>query len=242
MHKEIWNKYIKGFKFLLPFILIQVLFESVSLNLGFSEYGFFDFFGENFSTFKQSVVNNLAPILFSLFIGSLFHAFLMVVIKALINEKDINYRENLKESLGIYLRYLGLNIITSAILLGVMLLGFSSILLPFSIIFLIYFNVLLTPCESYLIYYDTNPAEALKKGMSLGKEYSGEILLLGIMAGIMIAIIAGIMSVIGIGPKTNLIGYAFVNFVRISIWVYVCMFAMTICKKGEQTEKAILKY
>ena len=57
MYKEVWRKYMKGFKFLLPFILVRTLYESIMHNLGFSTYDFYDFFKGNLSGLKQAVVD-----------------------------------------------------------------------------------------------------------------------------------------------------------------------------------------
>lgn len=244
MHGEVWNNYKKGFKFLLPFILVQVLFESIGFNLDFNEYDFFAEGGnliKNISVLKQIIINEPVPILFDLFIGKLFYSFLMVVIKELLNKKDINYKENFKESLGFYLRYLGINIVIYSISVGLILLGFWGILIPFMVILLIYFNVLLIPCEAYLIYYDTSVGEALKKGMALGKKHFGEILLLGVMVSIILAIIGGVIALVNINPKTNTIGSVLMNFASASVGSYLYMFTMTICKKEEKVEKKIIE-
>lgn len=244
MYGEVWNNYKKGFKFLLPFILVQVFIESTSLNLEFDKYDFFGKGGnliKNLSVSKQIIINEAIPILFYIFIASLFYSFLMVFIKALLNKNDINYKDIFKESLGFYLRYLGLNIIISAISTGLILLGFWGILIPFMVILLILFNVVLIPCDVYLIYYNTSVGEALKKGMALGKKHFGEILLLGVMVSIILAVIGGLMALVNINPKVNLIGSVFMNFVSASIGGYLYMFAMTICKKGEKTAEKIIE-
>jgi len=244
MCKEVWNNYKKGFKFLIPFILVQVLFESTRLNLEFDKYDFFGKGGnllKNLSVSKQIIINEVIPILFYIFIGSLFYSFLMVVIKALLNKEDINYKENFKESLGFYLRYLGLNIIISAISVGLIVLGFWGILIPFMVILLILFNVLLIPCDAYLIYYNTSVGEALKKGIALGKKHFGELLLLGITVSIILAIIGGVMALANINPKINPIGSVFINFASASVGSYLYMFTMTICKKEEKAEEKIIE-
>ncbi|MBM7870768.1 hypothetical protein JOC70_002262 [Clostridium pascui] len=244
MYGEVWNNYKKGFKFLLPFILVKVLFESTSLNLEFDKYDFFGKGGnllKNLSVSKQIIINEAIPILFYIFIGSLFYSFSMVVIKALVNKKDINYKENFKESLGFYLRYLGLNIIISAISIGLIVLGFWGILIPFMVILLILFNVLLIPCDAYLIYYNTSVGEALKKGTALGKKHFGELLLLGITVSIILAIIGGVMALANISPKINPIGSVLMNFASASIGGYLYMFTMTICKKEEKVEEKIIE-
>lgn len=237
MYGEVWNSYKRGFKFLLPFILVKVLYESTSLNLEFDKYDFFGRGGnliKNLSVSKQIIINKPIPILFYIFIGSLFYSFLMVFTKALLNKKDINYKDIFKESLGFYLRCLGLNIIISSISIGLILLGFWGILIPFMVILLILFNVLLIPCDAYLIYYNTSVGEALKKGTALGKKHFGEILLLGVMVSIILAIIGGLMGVSNINPKINLIGSVLINFVSASAGGYLYMFNMTICKKYEK--------
>lgn len=244
MYGEVWNNYKKGFKFLLPFILVQVLFESTSLNLEFDKYDFFGKGGnliKNISVFKQIIINQPIPILFDLFIGTLFYSFLMVVIKALLNKNEINYKKNFKESLGFYLRYLGLNMIIYSISVGLIILGFWGVLIPFMVILLILFNVLLIPCDAYLIYYNTSVGEALKKGMVLGKKHFGEILLLGVMVSIILAIIGGSMALVNINPEANLIGSVLMNFVSASVGSYLYMFTITICKKEEKVEEKIIE-
>ena len=47
MYKEVWNKYTKGFKFLLPFILVKVLCEGIGFNLGFNKYDLYNIFRGN---------------------------------------------------------------------------------------------------------------------------------------------------------------------------------------------------
>jgi hypothetical protein len=243
MYKEVWRKYMKGFKFLLPFILVRTLYESIMHNLGFSTYDFYDFFKGNLSGLKQAVVDNFVPILFQLFVGSLFCAFLMVVIKELINEKRVNYREDLKESLGIYLRYLALTIIMYAITIGVLLLGAFDIIMPIVYIFVTsYLSPILIPCDAYLVYNNTNPVEALKEGTSLGKKYYVEILFLGIIFGVislLLGIIFKMASPIGMDLRTNPMGYACIELIEISVWTYLCMFIMAICKKEEKTVEKI---
>lgn len=244
MYSEVWNRYKGSFKFLLPFILVKVLFESIGFNLEFSEYDFFEEGGnliKNLSAFKQIIINEPIPILFDLFIGTLFYSFLMVVIKVLLNNSEINYKENFKESLSFYLRYLGLNIIIYSISVGLILLGFWGILIPFMVILLILFNVLLIPCDAYLIYYNTSVGEALKKGIALGKKHFGEILLLGVMVSIILAIIGGVMALVNINPKVNPIGSVLMNFVSASVGGYLYMFTMTICKKEEKTAEKIIE-
>lgn len=97
MYKEVWNKYIKGFKFLLPFILVQILFKSTGLNLAFTDYDLFGKGGsliENLSIFNQLIIDNIIPISLELFIGAIFYSFLMITIKSLLNEKNISYGED----------------------------------------------------------------------------------------------------------------------------------------------------
>lgn len=245
MYKEIWNKYKDGFKFLIPFILVQILFQSFDLNLEFTNYDFIGKGGsllENFSIFNETISNNIVKISFELFIGTLFYSFLMITIKALLNERNINYGENFKESIGFYLRYLALNIIIFAISIVLLFFGCWPIFIPFMVILMIYFNIILTPCEAYLVYYNTSAGEALKQGIALGKKYSGEIILLGITISIMLGIIGGIMSVLNINPKTNLIIYIFITFISKNIQIYFYMFVMAICKKEEKIQGEVLGY
>ncbi|WP_027624921.1 hypothetical protein [Clostridium lundense] len=235
MYKEVWNKYMKGFKFLLPFILVHVLFQSTSLNLNLNQY---TFLGGSFTTFEQTIASNFVPILFILFVGSLFYSFLTVVIKKLINGENINYIESFKESLNIYLKYLGLNIILSTITLGVILLGFLSILMSIAFILMIYLSIVFTPCEAYLVYNNTRPVTSLKQGIAVGKKHSGEIILLSFMLCVILSIIAAVT----LNFKTNVISEVFLNFITTCASFYVYTFAMTICKKEERVEALTLEY
>lgn len=239
MYKEAWNKYIKGFKFLLPFILVKVLFEGIGFNLGFNKYDFNNIFRGNLSDFNKAVVSNLVPILFIVFAGSLFYAFLMVVIKALINEKHVNYREDFKEGIGFYSRYLILSIIIYTILIGVRLLERVDMLKAIVLILSIYLSPIFAPCDSYLVYYNTSSIEAFKKGMALGKKYFVEILFLGIIFGIVSGVSA--VSIVSMGLKTSSIGYVCMEFIITSINVYLSMFTMVICKKEEKTVEKMIE-
>lgn len=243
MYKEVWKEYKKGFKFLLPFILVLVLFESVTDNFSFSTI---NFFGGSFSAFKDAAVNNLDQVSIGLFLGSVFYPFLMVVMKALVNEGEVNYRESLKESLSLYLRYLTLNIVTSAILIGIMLLGFLPIVMPIALILLMLVNALLIPCSAYLIYYHASIKEALKKGMLIGKKYFSEIFLLSIsmiiIGTIILGIMSGIMSLANIDIKTNPAGNVLTNVINVIIMTYLYMYIVDICKKEEKIQGKILSY
>ncbi|PRR79415.1 hypothetical protein CLLI_08950 [Clostridium liquoris] len=239
MYKEVWNKYTKGFKFLLPFILVKVLCEGIGFNLGFNKYDLYNIFRGNLSDFKQAVMSNLAPILFIVFVGSLFYAFLMVVIKELINEKHIDYREDFKEGIGFYLRYLVLSIIIEAVLIGINLLGMIDMLKAIAWVLLIGITPIVIPCDSYLIYYNTSSVEAFKKGLAVGKKYFMEIFFLGIIAGI-VSGVSGV-SMVRMGLKTSSIIYVCMEFIITSVEMYLCMFVMFICKKEEKSVGKIIE-
>ncbi|MBC2397023.1 hypothetical protein [Clostridium tetanomorphum] len=242
MYEETWNKYVKGLKFLLPFILVQVLFEIISFkifnNIGVDKYNFITE-GENLirnsigRNIKELITGNLALIIFSLLVEPLFYSFVMIIMKKLITDKDVNYTEDFKVSLSFYLRYLGLTIIIGAILLGTMLLSLFAMVVTFVffliIILVIYLAIAVTPCSAYLIYYDTTPEEALSKGMALGKKYFWKILLLSIIMGVL-------NRFIDVGPNASIIGYVAIAFIRTSVKFYLLMFTMNICKEEEIIE------
>lgn len=245
MYKEIWNKYKRGFKFLLPFILVQIIFQSFNFNLQFTNYDFIGEGGsllENFSIFNEAISNNIVKISFELFVGTLFFSILMVSIKTLLNKGTVNYGESFKEGISLYPRYLLINVVLFLISSVLIFLGFWSIFIPFMVILMIYFNIILTPCKAYLVYYNTSAGDALKKGMVMGKKYSGEIILLGLGVGIVFIVIGGIMSAFNINPETNLIIYSVTSFINVNIQIYFAMFVMNICKREEKVQKEILGY
>lgn len=239
MFKETWKEYVRGYKFLLPFVLVLMLFERIMGDLKFDQV---DIFGGIFSIIKELLVNNLRLIIITLFLGSLFYAFLMLVMKTLINEGEANYRKSFIESLGLYVSFLGLNIITSAILMSMSLLAFIPIVSPIAMILLMLINVLLIPCKAYLIYHRTNLSEALKKGILVGKKYFSEMVLFSIAIGIAVVVISGIMSAVNIDIKASPVGDIFINFVTTSISMYLYMYVVVICKKEEKIEGKILEY
>ncbi len=54
------------------------------------------------------------------------------------------------------------------------------------------------------------------------------------MVSIILAIIGGVMALLNINPKVNLIGSVLMNFVSASVSSYLYMFTITICKKEEK--------
>lgn len=230
MSEKVWNKYIKGFKFLLPFILMQVLFSNIISNLEIIEFSFFDMgksFATKFSELKPMMLSNLLPIIFNLIAGSLFYAFLMIIIRSIVNFDDVNYRESFKESLILYPRYLAVSSISATVFIGLIFIGLWDLAIPFIVILSILFSAVLEPCTFYLVYNDEEIIDSLKNGIAIGKRYFVEILFISI-----------IVSVIG-GAIGALIGYfiegivatTIKNFILYSAYMYANIYIMNICRK-----------
>lgn len=238
MYTDVFKKYFQNFKFILPFILVELAFdvatfETTGNDIGTDKYGFMtkgDFFGNIRGDIISLIMNNIVIILIILFVTPLFYAFLQLVMKSIIREEEVNYRESFRESLGFYFRYLGLSIIIIAIVLGILLLSFFAIMLPILligiVILLVYIGITITPCGSYLIYYDTSPEEALSEGRKLGKKYFWSIFLVGLISGI-------INAIIKVKPEASLLTYSIITFITITIQYYMYMFTINICRKEE---------
>ncbi|WP_125154374.1 hypothetical protein [Clostridium rectalis] len=235
MFKEVWNEYKISFKFLLPFILLLSVFNSIGLTTNFDNSDFFTRGGsltKNFSVFKEIMTTNYLTILFDLFIGSLLILTILVIINSIYSKNHVRYYEIFKESKGLYLKYLVLDIITNSIFVVVSILGFWSVMAPVTILLLICLSVLLIPCEAYLVCYNTTPLEALKKGFKVGKKYSGEILILCITLGILTGLVSLIPTV-----KTSMIVLLLANIIKTSIYSYLYAYSINICRKESKYNK-----
>ncbi|RXI46995.1 hypothetical protein DP145_05460 [Clostridium tetani] len=245
MYKETWKNYKESFNFILPFILVKVAFEIIVFilteNMVFDK---FSFIGQeriltgNFGVNSGIVAKYAIQITFNLFIVSLFEVFLIVIMKAFLNKDTINYKEKFKESLGFYLRYLGLSIIIYAIILGVTLLGIFAFIVPFIALLTIglalYFEIVLMPCKSYLVYHDTTPEIALEKGKEIGKKYLWKILLFILVIGI-------IGALVDVYENINIYIYSLYDFVKVNAEIFLIMFMLTICKKEDKKEEIVVE-
>ncbi|WP_097027619.1 hypothetical protein [Clostridium peptidivorans] len=240
MYKEAWGKYREGFRMLLPFILVKLLFQISSFkftdsNVTLDKYDMITG-GETLlrnisgANVKALVISNLFLIIISIIVVPLVYSFLYLVIKMIVRDEEVNYREAFDESLQFYLRYLTLTIIIGALIIGIAFLAIFSIMIPFFIIavviLLVYVIVTVIPCEAYLIYHDVSAEEALSKGREIGKKYFWK------LAGIVV-ITSLIGSALKIIPDTNIIVYAAKDFITISIGLYMYIFAMILCKQEE---------
>ena len=245
MYKETWKNYKESFNFILPFILVKVAFEIIvfafTKNMSFDKFRFIGQEGiitGSFLANRGVIVKNIIELVFNLFLVSLFEAFLIVIMKALLNKEDINYKEKFKESLGFYLRYLGLTIIMYAILLGIVFLGIFAFIVPFIAIFLlgaaIYFEIALMPCTAHLVYHDTTPEIALQKGRALGKKYFWKILLFVIVMGV-------IGAVVDVYENSNILIYSLYDFLKVNMEMFLIMFTVAICKKEDKKEEVLIR-
>lgn len=233
MNEKVWDKYIKGYKFLLPFVLVQVLYSNVLSNLEILEFNFFGMgksFTSKLSEFKPMLSSNILPIIFQLIVGSLFLAFLMIIIRSIIDFEDVNYRESFKESLILYPKYLALNTIIYTISVGLIFLRLFDMAIPF-IIILSLLSIVLEPCTFYLVYNDTGVIESLKNGISLGKKHFVEIIFIGMILGL---ISFGIGALIGYFIEGT-VGTTLKNFIAYSIYMYGNIYIMNFCRKEEKT-------
>ncbi|MBE6067295.1 MAG: hypothetical protein E7211_06300 [Clostridium lundense] len=240
MYKEAWEKYREGFRILVPFILVKLLFEVsgfkfTSSNVTLDKYDMITG-GETLLTnmseanIKALVISNLFLIIISILAVPLFYSFLYLIIRSIVKEEEINYREILEESFRFYLRYLSLIIIIIAMLIGILLLAALSIVIPFLIvavvIFLVYVIVTVIPCEAYLIYNDVSAEEALSQGRKIGKKYFWKLFLIALMTSV-------IGNIISVDSSTNIIVYTAKSFITISIEYYMYIFTMILCKQEE---------
>lgn len=235
MYNEVWQKYKKGFIFILPFILLQVIFESMGFNrtkdVTVDTYKLTKEIGTmmmNSIGLKSTTVNNAIWLILFLFVSSLFYLFLTVITKNLINEEPINYKENFEESIDYFTRYLGVNIIMTIVLtIGTLISGlfiisvYTIFLAP---ILIICMDTLLKPCGAYLVYYNSNIDEALSDGVKLGKDYFWRIVFFNL-------IITFMNILINTSTKLNIITYSLMDFLKVSVEFYILMFSMYICKR-----------
>ncbi|WP_027623888.1 hypothetical protein [Clostridium lundense] len=247
MCKEALEKYLKSFKLFLPFILVKLAFEISTFkvtngNALLDKYGFIKK-GNSLPNMASSIGNSIGILLVSLFLAPLFYSFLQLITKNIIKEEEVdyekvNYKDSFRESLRFYLRYLGLTIIIIFIFGGIMLCSLLVMIHPIFIvgvvILAIYIGVTITPCTSYLIHYDTSAEEALSKGRALGKKYFWSIFFVGLISGIINSIVNAIAKG---SSNTNIITFAVVSFISITIELYMYVFTMYICREEEPLSK-----
>lgn len=240
MYKEAWEKYREGFRMLLPFILVKLLYQISSFkftnsNVTLDKYDMItggESLLRNMSevNVKALVVSSLFLIIISIFALPLFYSFLYLTIKSIVKDEEINYRDIFRESFRFYLRYLTLIIIIIAILIGILLLAAFSMIIPLLVIaiviLLVYVIITIIPCEAYLIYNDVSAEEALSKGRKIGKKYFWKLLLIVLITSV-------IGSIIRLDSSTNIVVYAVKSFITISIEYYLYIFAMVLCKQEE---------
>jgi len=235
MYKDVLKKYLQNFKLFVPFILVKLAyeittFEATNSTIGTDKYSVITQGAAHPGNVGTSILNNIVMLLITLFAAPLFYGFLQLVIKSIIKEKEVSYKESFRESLRFYLRYLGLTIIIIAIIIGILLLSIFAIALPIILIgvfiLLIYVIITIAPCESYLIYHDTSPEEALSKGRVLGKKYFWYILLVSLISGV-------ITFIMKIKPSTGLLTYSIVTLITTIIEFYMSVFTMDICRKED---------
>lgn len=240
MYNEAWEKYKEGFKMLLPFILVKLLwgissFKFIDRNVTLDKYDMItggEALIKNISgaNVKALVISNLFLIIVSILVVPLVYSFLYLVIKMIVRDEEVNYKEAFDESLQFYIRYLTLSIIIIALIIGISFLGIFSMMVPFFmiavVILLVYVVITVIPCEAYLIYHDVSAEEALSKGREIGKKYFWKLVVIGVITSL-------IGSALKIIPDTNIIVYAAKSFITISIGLYMHIFAMTLCKEEE---------
>ncbi|KGK81921.1 MULTISPECIES: hypothetical protein [unclassified Clostridium] len=240
MYKEAWEKYREGFRILLPFILVKLLFQISSFKFTSSSVTLdkYDMItgGETLlrnisgANGKAVVISNLFLIIISILAVPLVYSFLYLVIKIIVRDEEVNYKEAFIDSLHFYLRYLTLTIIIGALIIGISLLSIFTIMIPFFIIavmiLLVYVVVTVIPCEAYLIYHDVSAEEAFSEGRKIGKKYFWKLAIIGVITSL-------IASVLKIIPDTNIIVYAAKSFITIFIGFYMHIFAMILCKQEE---------
>lgn len=240
MYNEAWEKYREGFKVLLPFILVKLLFQISSFkftnsNVALNTHNMItegELLIRNMSeaNFNVIIVSSLFLVIIFILVVPLFYSFLYLTIKKIVKDEEINYREIFEESFRFYLRYLALIIIIIAILIGILLLGIFSMIIPFLaiavVIFLVYIIITIIPCEAYLIYNDVSAGEALNQGRKIGKKHFWKLFLI-----VLITSVVG--NIIKMDSSANIIMYSVKSFITTFIEYYMYMFAMVLCKQEE---------
>lgn len=235
MYKEALEKYRKGFKMLLPFILLKMLYQISKFKFTKDKYGMITEGEELFRNMsgvnvKHLIASNIILIIIVILIVPLFYSFLYLVIKRIVKDEEINYKEAFDESLQFYLRYFTLNIIIIALFIGILLLAAFSVMIPFLVIavgiLFVYLVITIIPCEAYLIYNDVSAEEAFSKGRAVGRKYFWKLVLILVITVLMV-------SILDVIPDTNIIVYIIKSFIDIFIGFYIYVFSMVLCKKEE---------
>ena len=233
MYKETWNKYKKGFKFLLPFILINAILNTCGLDLNIGKYEFTGLdlkLSTNLNVFKQTITNNFTNMLLGLLVGTVFFTVSLLVIKDVFLDKNVSYIRSFKESISYYAKFLVLSVVLESMFIAVQVLGTWGLLTPITMILSIYLSVVLAPCAIYLMYHKSNVLDALRDGITIGRKNFGAILLLNVAIVIAFAVPMALLSKVSLNnPVVSII----FSSIASAISMYCSMFVMSLCESEE---------
>jgi hypothetical protein len=251
MFNYAFKNYLKGFKEFLPFIVINLIFDLVVLKI-FSvplggdkliraiEVGEEIDWGKVFTSpeFGNFSTVFVVILIISLLVAPIINSYITLVIKKLLNNKEVKHLELLKESFHYYFSYIGVTLAIILILCGLaIIIGLIAVFIPVlgviaaipGGIFILYLGVVYNPCTSYLIYNNCGVYDALQGGKQVGKKYFWP--LLGFL--IVINVISKILSLV---DTSYILIYIIITLIVFAKEILACTYLTALCKDYNEPE------
>jgi len=251
MFSYAFKKYIKGFPNFLPFIVISLIIELVTLKIFSLQSAGNELInaiqlGKDIDwnmavsdpKFQGLAVTFFSVIAISLLISPILGNYISLIIKGILDKKEIKHIETLKESFKFYFPSIAVNLTIGLMLIGLVVVSvLVAVLIPFlgiigaiaGFIFFIYLTVCYSTSVPYLLYYNSTISEALHYGKEVGRKYFWRIF--GFMLLINI-----VSQIINLPDTTQILAFIIVTLLTISLNILSKTYFLTLCKGYKQPE------
>lgn len=245
------KKYFKGFHNFLPFLVINLVLNLISLKIFDLQFGGSSLMrainlGEeiDWNTIASDpksqglTITIFVVIGVMMLIGPILNSYITLVIKKLLDKEEINHGHILKESFKFYFPYLGVMLAIFLMILGLAIVtGIVAVLIPVlgiigaiaGGIFIIYLAVTYTPSVSYLIYYNSTISEALHYGKEVGKKYFWRIFGFLLVVNI-------VNKIVSLPDSSNIMAYIIATLLTLAISILNTIYMVTLCKGYKNPE------
>lgn len=251
MFSYAFKKYIKNFHNFLPFIVISLIIELVTLKIFSLQSAGNELInaiqlGKDIDwnmavpdpKFKGLAVTFFSVIAVSLLISPILSNYINLIIKEILDKKEVRHIETLKESFRFYFPSIGVTLTIGLMLLGLLVVSILVVvLIPFlgiiaaiaGFIFFIYLAIVYSTSVPYLLYYNSTISEALHYGKEVGRKYFWRIF------GFILLINIG-SQIINLPDTTQILAFIIVTLLTISLNILSKTYFLTLCKGYKHPE------
>lgn len=253
MLNQVFNKYLKNFVHLLPYLILQLLFNvtlvkfflwlipAAKLNHINMVSG-----GINLNLTSSNIHSTgsyaLLLVVIMLVTAPLFGSFIGLLSRNILEDKEINQIELLSESLKYYWRYVGLVLVMFLIGVAVFIAALILSLIPVLgvlgliclVLFVIYLFTILTPCLEYLLYDNLKIEDAFERGKETGKNNFWKIFLL-------VLAIQVLSKIFNTDHIQSIFIISVITFITQAIDIFKRMYVMALCKEHKENKNISIK-